>query len=158
MRGNYFDERFGGLLRDGVLLEVALLDNVTDGEAQTRAVLGLLVSRPVPSVLPASVDFGACPNCGVAVESIRSPYCSDVCREVSAFVRQFRSAVLDRKIKDPEKQAALGQKLWHILGGGYPRRDVLVPARVRLKVIEREGSKCQQCGAKATTIDHSGSG
>lgn len=77
---------------------------------------------------------------------------------MSAFVRQFRSAVLDNKILDVERQAALGQKLWHVLGGGYPRRDVLVPDKVRLKVIEREGNKCQQCGAKATTIDHSGSG
>ena len=77
---------------------------------------------------------------------------------MSAFIRQFRSAVEDDKTSDIERQVALGQKLWYVLGGGYPRRDVLIPIKVRIKVLEREGSRCQQCGAKATTIDHSGSG
>ena len=137
---------------------ISALDASKDVEEQTRAVLALLFSRPVSASSPVEVDPRACPNCGLAVGSLRSPYCSDSCREMSAFVRQFRSAVLDGKIQDPEKQGALGQKLWFVLGGGYPRRDVLVPARVRLKVIEREGGKCEQCGAKSTTIDHSGSG
>ena len=143
-----------------ILPAQTLLDESTDVEVQTRAVLKLLVGRcgVAARFEPVPIDHLNCPNCGIAVESLRSPYCSDQCREQSAFVRQFRSAVLDGRIQDPDRQGALGQKLLFVLGGGYPRRDVLVPARVRLKVIEREGGRCEQCGAKATTIDHSGSG
>jgi recombinational DNA repair protein RecR len=139
---------------------VSVLDFSPDIEVQTRAVLSLLIERTQSGepAKRASIEPATCPNCGEIVENSRSPYCSDECREMSAFVRQFRSAVADNKIQDLERQAALGQKLWHVLGGGYPRRDVLVPNKVRVKVIEREGNKCQQCGAKATTIDHSGSG
>ena len=141
-----------------VLPAWSALDHSVDIEEQTRAVLRLLVSRPIPRANLPDLGLDNCPNCGALVENTKSPYCSDECRELAAFVRQFRSAVADNKIQDPERQAALGQKLWHVLGGGYPRRDVLVPERVRLKVIERERNKCQQCEAKATTIDHSGSG
>ena len=137
-----------------------LLDTESDIELRTRSVLNLLFSefklRISDKTIP--VDPANCPNCDRTVGESKSPYCSGECREISAFVRQFRHAIVTNAILDPEKQAALGQKLWYVLGGGYPRRDVLVPERVRLKVIEREGRKCQQCGAKATTIDHSGSG
>ena len=134
------------------------LELIDDIEKQTCAVLALLTEQSASKPCTVPVDYMSCPNCGAFAESNRSPYCSDECREMAAFVRQFRSAVLDGSLVNPERQGALGQKLWFVLGGGYPRRDVLVPARVRLKVLEREGNKCQQCGAKATTIDHSGSG
>jgi hypothetical protein len=142
------------------LPSIGVLDESSDIEVQTRSVLALLIENwdaawSTDSIQP---DSSRCPNCDVLTHSQRSPYCSDSCREMSAFVRQFRHAVQDELIKSPEHQAALGQKLWFVLGGGYPRRDVLVPDKVRTKVIEREGNKCQQCGAKATTIDHSGSG
>ena len=137
-----------------------ILDTESDIELRTRAVLNLLFCefklRISDKTIP--VDPSNCPNCDRLVGEGKSPYCSGECREISAFVRQFRHAVLTSAIIAPEKQAALGQKLWFVLGGGYPRRDTLVPERVRLKVIEREGNKCQHCGAKATTIDHSGSG
>ncbi len=137
-----------------------LLDTESDIELRTRSVLNLLFSefklRISDKTIP--VDPANCPNCDRTVGESKSPYCSGECREISSFVRQFRQALVTNAILDPEKQTALGQKLWYVLGGGYPRRDVLVPERVRLKVIEREGRKCQQCGAKATTIDHSGSG
>ena len=143
-----------------VLPAKKLDDTESDIELRTRAVLNLLFSegklRITDQTIP--VDPANCPNCDRLVREGKSPYCSGECREISAFVRQFRHAIVTNVIVDPEKQAALGQKLWYVLGGGYPRRDVLVPERVRLKVIEREGRKCQQCGAKATTIDHSGSG
>ena len=141
-----------------ILPPLSVLDGGTDIEGQTRAVLRLLFAGPAVETGPVIVDYGTCPNCGVRVNTLRSVYCSDACREQSGFVRQFRHAVHEGSISNNEKQGALGQKLWFVLGGGYPRRDVLVPARVRLKVIEREGGKCEQCGAKATTIDHSGSG
>ncbi|MBS1701581.1 MAG: hypothetical protein JST12_07965 [Armatimonadetes bacterium] len=133
-------------------------DSSGDIEIRTRAVLSLLWIVDVPPAEPIEVLPGSCPNCGIPVASTRSPYCSDACREASAFVRQFRSGVEEGSIHNHDRQAALGQKLWYVLGGGYPRREVLVPNRVILKVIEREGGKCEECGAKATTIDHSGSG
>lgn len=143
-----------------VLPPANLIDTEYDIELRTRAVINLLFSefrlRMSQATIP--VDPANCPNCDRVASSTKSPYCSSECREISAFVRQFRQAIATDAILDPEKQAALGQKLWYVLGGGYPRRGVLVPERVRLKVIEREGNKCQQCGAKATTIDHSGSG
>ncbi len=142
------------------LPNLSVLDLGKDIDEQTRAVLNLLFSefklRVSDTTIP--VDPAKCPNCDRLVNEAKSPYCSGECREISAFVRQFRHAIVTNVILDPEKQAALGQKLWYVLGGGYPCRDALVPERVRLKVIEREGRKCQQCGAKATTIDHSGSG
>ena len=142
------------------LPSVELLDSVeSDIEARTRSVLALLVGLEIDGdTTPVSLCPTTCPNCDTVVGSTRSPYCGDACREISAFVRQFRAGVEEETIFDPLRQAALGQKLWYVLGGGYPRREPLVPARVILKVIEREGGHCQECGAKATTIDHSGSG
>lgn len=128
-------------------------------DERTRAVLNLLLDL-IPSVFPSAITPNpqTCPNCDVVVTSSRSPYCGNFCRETSAFVRQFRDGLEKGTVFDAERQAALGQKLWYVLGGGYPRRETLVPDRVIKKVIEREGNKCQECGALATTIDHSGSG
>lgn len=97
----------------------------------------------------------SCPNCGRAATSARSPYCSDFCREESAFVRQFRSALASDAIADPERQAALGQKLWHLVGGGYPRRIALITPKAMAKVLQRG---CELCGAPAVTVDNIGSG
>ena len=147
-------------LISSVLPPSSALGSGADLEEQTRAVLTLLMDRTqsVKTPNPIHVSPKNCPNCGIFVETMRSPYCGDDSREMSAFIRQCRSAVEDDKTSDIERQVALGQKLWYVLGGGYPRRDVLIPIKVRIKVLEREGSRCQQCGAKATTIDHSGSG
>ncbi len=77
---------------------------------------------------------------------------------MAAFVRQFRSHVADGSIFEIERQFGSGQALVFLLGGGYPRRQNMVPARVIAKVIERDGGVCQACGAPATEIDHTGSG
>lgn len=136
------------------------LDSDVDIETKTRAVLSLLSDRGQrkPSTPRSAVDPATCPNCDAPCDLARTPYCCDECREMAAFVRQFRAAIENGTIGSEDRQAALGQKLWHLLGGGYPRRDALVSARVRAQVIQREGGRCQECGAKATTIDHSGSG
>lgn len=148
---------FAPLLRD--LPAVSWLDSPgADIVLRTRAVLGLLDFEAGKFATETPSNPYECPNCGSEVTSQRTPYCSDHCRETSAFVRQFRNAVETDVILNPDRQEALGQKLWYVLGGGYPRREALVPAKVILKVLEREGNRCEQCGAKATTIDHSGSG
>lgn len=69
-------------------------------------------------------------------------------------MRQLRAALAGGALEDEERQAALGQTLWHVLGGGYPRRKALIPEKAVQKVIEREGGKCEACGAPATTVDH----
>jgi hypothetical protein len=81
-----------------------------------------------------------------------------MCRETAGFVRQFRASVESGQIFDPERQAALGQSLWNLQGGGFPRRQMMVPKRVIAKVIERDGGKCSVCGGPATEIEHTGSG
>lgn len=131
-----------------------------DIEEQTRAVLNLLAEprmrlQDVPTPSP-SADH--CPNCGNPCSDLRSPYCGPSCRETAAFVRQYRAAIASGVIADPDRQAALGQKLWRLIGGGFPRRMPLIPDRVIRKVIEREGGRCQACGDMAVTVDHPGSG
>ena len=99
-----------------------------------------------------------CPNCGGPAASLRSPYCSDSCREEAALVRQTRSALEEGAILDRDRQIALGQKLWHILGGGYPLRQSLILPRTHAQVMARADGNCAVCGAPATAIDHTGSG
>ncbi len=141
------------------LLRQALTDiKGTDEESQTRALLLPLLARKAKSQPPVPADSSTCPNCSKASEDPRTPYCSDHCKEMAAFVRQFRAAVAEGTILEPEKQMMMGQKLWAVAIGGYPMRQTLVPAKVIAKVIEREGGKCQMCGAPATEIDHTGSG
>jgi hypothetical protein len=89
---------------------------------------------------------------------MRTPYCSEGCRDESAFVRQMRSALADGTILDAGKQSAMGQVLWRLIGGGRPYRRGLLTKRAVERVIEREGGRCQVCDGPATTIDHAGSG
>lgn len=133
-----------------------------NAEEQARAMLSCLLDR-IPARLPAScrpipANPATCPNCDTLTDSIRSPYCGEPCREMAGFVRQFRSGLAEGSILDHDRQVALGQVLWHILGGGRPLRQALAPARSRETAIKREGGRCQVCGAPATTIDHIGSG
>lgn len=99
-------------------------------------------------------DRGGCANCGCSVGSTRSSYCSNACRQMAAFIRRFRAAMGDGSIRDPERQAALAQALWSLLGGGYPVRQLLIPSAAKARVIARDGGKCQVCGAPATEVDH----
>ena len=132
-----------------------------DTDEQIRAVLSPLIERVTrgsPQSKPVPEDPATCPNCVVAVTSSKTPYCSAHCRNMAAFIRQFRSSVADGSIFEAERQMGMGQALWAVQGGGYPRRQQLIPAKVLAKVIEREGGKCAVCGAPATEIDHTGSG
>ncbi|MBS1713743.1 MAG: hypothetical protein JST30_05340 [Armatimonadetes bacterium] len=131
-----------------------------DAELRIRAVLRPLVEAAVASdeVGPIATERGACPNCGTAHRAERTPYCSPECRDSAAFVRQFRQSVTDGTLSDPERQAGMGQALWAVQGGGYPRRQAMVPDRVVAQVIARHEGKCSVCGAPATGVDHTGSG
>lgn len=134
-----------------------------DLEIQTRAVLSWLVDTALSqdrALETGSLTAGPsqCPNCGGPAASLRSPYCGECCKEEAAFVRQLRGSIDEGTILDPERQAALGQKLWRILGGGMPRRVALVQGRTLERVIEKKGGRCETCGAPATRIDNVGSG
>ncbi|MCO5297517.1 MAG: hypothetical protein M9921_11730 [Fimbriimonadaceae bacterium] len=123
-----------------------------------RLVLTLLAGPVEGCAEPLSYPADRCPNCGSRCSSTRSPYCSAHCRAEAAFVRQFRAARDQGTLADPERQAHLGQALWHLLGGGYPHRVTLIPPSAQRQVLKREEGKCQECGAPATTFDHVGSG
>lgn len=136
----------------------ALLDQLGGlGEGideQARSALRLLSTPSEGS--RASFDPARCPNCDAPCDSLRTPYCGDGCREQAAFVRQMRAALDSGAIADPERQVALGQKLWHLLGGGRPLRLHIAPPGAIRQAIAREGGRCQACGAPATTVDHHG--
>lgn len=114
-----------------------------------------LADKPPTPVEP---QPATCPNCDAPCSSTRSPYCGDECRETAGFVRQVRAGIGDGSILAKDRQVALGQVLWHVLGGGRPLRRSIAPARSLKVALAREGGRCQACGASATTIDHIGSG
>lgn len=127
---------------------------------EARAVLALVIEPPFGSeaetaISPCSPSW--CPNCSVIVESIKSPYCREACREIAGFVRQMRSGVVVGSLLDPERQVALGQILWRILGGGLPLRNSLIDAKAMAQLMAKHGGQCAACGAPATTVDHLGS-
>jgi hypothetical protein len=130
-------------------------------EMRSRAVLGLLIEKAVvgsPHGEPMVVDPNCCPNCGAWTESERSPYCGSCCREQAGFVRQLRAGITDGAALNEERQVAMGQNFWHLLGGGYPLRQSIVPPRARDQVFKRVQGKCELCGAPAISLDHTGSG
>lgn len=131
-----------------------------DQEIRARAVLALLIEAANQSeaVGPIAVTADKCPNCGKAVLSARSPYCSDDCRCEAAFVRQLRAAIGNGNILDRERQIFLGQAFWFVLGGGRPLRQSIAPQSALKQVFKRTDGKCEICGAPATTVDHTGSG
>jgi len=159
--------------RDTLDQLLALLPSVgfsDDPDEQTRAVLKPLIERAVELRLADArgngdglgraieLNAGACPNCETPTASSRTPYCCVDCKETAAFVRQIRAAIADGSILNLERQMNFGQKWWSLQGGGYPRRQLMVPAKTIAKVIARDGGVCAICGAPATEIDHTGSG
>lgn len=107
--------------------------------------------REFPEVEPLG-----CPNCGVPVDRPRSPYCSDRCREIAGWARQVRRLIAEEHPPDLARAAILGQTLWALLGGGYPGRVAILPARSLQRVIARNNGKCESCSQPATTVDHIG--
>lgn len=127
-------------------------------EEQAQRVLALLAQSQFAQLKSLHVANRSCPNCAEPVASTRSPYCSARCREISAFVRQFRNGLLEGTILGEERQIALGQKFWHLAGGGYPLRISLISEKDKLKIIAKKGGLCELCEAPATALDNVGSG
>ena len=130
-------------------------------DEQTRAVLRAVVDRVVAGVVavdPVPADPSTCPNCGSPCQAQRTPFCSGHCRAQAAFVRQFRTLLVTGPLFEVSRQLGMGESLWDVVVGGFPRRQFIVPPRVVVKVIEREAGKCQMCGGEAVTVEHEGSG
>lgn len=129
------------------------IGHIHDLDNQSRWVLRLALSgdQEVTSVLN---DPRACPNCGAPCAFPRTPYCSEQCKEVSAFVRQVRRVLSDFTEVDQERQASLGQVLWHLIGGGYPRRVPMILEQSKLQIRKKQGTQCFYCESEATTFDH----
>lgn len=135
---------------------IAALEPRDQARAVLRCVFDLL---PLPSYQdPIQEDPTTCPNCGQPSNGTRSPYCGVDCREEAGFVRQLRAGLGEGWMKDEEKQVALGQVLWHVLGGGRPFRQSIIPESSRRRALNRTEGKCDVCGAPATAFDHMGSG
>ena len=128
-------------------------------ELRARRVLQLIAESPSQPIAQPSV-YGPelCPNCGTATASRTSPYCSAGCKDKAAFVRQFRAALSTEAVFEPEKQLALGQKLWALLGGGLPYRESLIPNSALKQVRKRSEGRCEICGEPAERIENFGSG
>ena len=132
-----------------------------DQNLRARAMLSLVVDRVLANstqVPPIERNPSTCPNCATPTVLQRTPYCSDACREEAGFVRQFRSQLAEGRLFEEERQVALGQVLWHLLGAGYPLRQSLITPGGEARVFKREEGKCELCGAPASRIDHTGSG
>lgn len=131
----------------------------SNADEQARAILGSLVDLALTSrgADPVPENPSTCPNCDKPMFGEKSPYCSVQCREEAGFIRQFRRSLTEEAAFDTERQASLGQVFWHVVGGGYPRRQTLVNEKERKRIFNRYEGKCQVCGAEATTFDHIGS-
>jgi hypothetical protein len=131
-----------------------------DMNERARAVLAMLIERALEAspLDPVPADPHTCPNCGKPATALKTPYCSECCKGVAAFVRQLRSALKAGSILDPERQSGMGQALWRELGAGHPHRQSLLDEKAIARVFKRDNGQCQVCGAEATTIDHIGSG
>lgn len=142
---------------EGVARLLGELPSGGDIEAQARSVLRVVLV-PIETGKAVPADPRTCPNCGIPNDSTKSPYCGEGCREAAGFVRQVRTGLKLSWIFEYDKQVALGQVLWHVLGGGRPLRREISPLKSREKAIRREAGRCQVCGGVATTVDHVGSG
>lgn len=125
---------------------------------QRIGVLHLLTLQEPLHEQPFAPQPPACPNCGGVRLNLKSPYCGERCKEEAAWVRQARAALANGMLADPERQKALGQQLWRVLGGGLPARRDLIPPKTLVRILEKKGGRCEVCGEPATTVDHTGSG
>lgn len=123
-------------------------------DACRRALLLVLDVEHLEVEPPVVASIDSCPACFATVASERSPYCGPKCREESGFVRQVRAGLADGSILEVERQVALGQVLWSLLGGGYPLRQTLILERSRAQVFKRSGGRCEVCGSPASALDH----
>ena len=97
-----------------------------------------------------------CANCDAKLEmENQTLFCGEFCRQVADFVRYSRGVTRDpARAKDPEVIEAIRVRMAIIIGGGYPTGKRHLSPEQRTAIIERDGGKCQECGAPAREIDH----
>lgn len=127
-------------------------------DLQIRSVLRPVLAIAIPIATqdsePVEPDPSTCPNCGRPTPAERTPYCSAHCREMAALVRRLRAGLTSGALSDPERQAGMGQALWALQGGGYPRRQMMITEKIKAQVIAKGGGVCSLCGSIATEVDH----
>lgn len=138
------------------LLDALPSDRSDDIGEQARWFLRtpLELAMKLPKQMPIQPDPSTCPNCGRPCDEKLSPYCDAHCRESSSLVRQFRAAVLTGAALMSDKQIAFAQIAWHLMGGGLPYRNSLIPTKVLQQFLAKQGGQCGACGGAATTVDH----
>jgi hypothetical protein len=97
-----------------------------------------------------------CPNCNEVIP-FRKPiriYCCQLCGDEARLVRYVRRCKREAKLDDPDVLDAIQTKFAHIMGGGYPLEERIVPASTRQCVIERAKGRCEKCGGEGKEIDH----
>jgi hypothetical protein len=97
-----------------------------------------------------------CANCArqVVAPTVRRIYCSDLCSQVTSWIRYFQKAKADGRILLPDVHEALGIKLAHIAAGGYAETARRLPPELRDAIGQRDGGICRECGAPGSDIDH----
>lgn len=114
----------------------------------------LELAMELPAQKPIQPDPRTCPNCGRLCDEKLSPYCDARCRESSSFVRQFRASLSAGVTVAPDKQIAFAQIVWHLMGGGLPYRNSLIPTKTLQRFLAKHDDQCAACGGVATTVDH----
>lgn len=94
-----------------------------------------------------------CPNCLQLTDGL-SLFCSELCKQECKTVRYARACKKDDRDKDEKVKEAIKIRIAHILGGGYPEKERLLPKSLKDKVLNRDKGLCQKCGDKGTEIDH----
>jgi 5-methylcytosine-specific restriction endonuclease McrA len=94
-----------------------------------------------------------CVNCDAKLQNAKL-YCGDYCQQFSGTVRYARKAIDEGRIVKAEVQEGIGQRLLMLSGGGYPTDRRALTKQEREAILIRDHRKCQECGRKATEVDH----
>ena len=90
---------------------------------------------------------GTCVSCGGPDVTVESPlFCSERCKEAAGLVRYVRACQRDGRDPQADVLEAIRMKMAHVLGGGYPGRERVVPPETRAEVLQRARHRCEICG------------
>jgi Zn finger protein HypA/HybF involved in hydrogenase expression len=131
---------------------------VKTGESYTEALRLIEEEATAGATLTVSFHFEAdcCANCDDELDFETQPlFCSELCREVAAFVRYARRLIVDPiRSADPLVKVKMQVRQAMIVGGGYPAKERHLSDSQRAFIIERDNGVCRECGEPANQIDH----
>ena len=98
---------------------------------------------------------GRCATCdGPGVTEKTPLYCTSRCRQMAETIRYIRACHGDGRDQRPDVREAIQTRMAMVLGGGCPERERRLAEKIRAEVLQRAGSRCEQCGR---TLDFDGS-